>query len=104
MSTTTGKVKWFDAKKGFGFIEQESGDDVFVHFRAIQGDGYKSLVEGQEVEFELEDGDIVDSLENSFIDSQGFTFGAGWIIKVRVSNPSDVEGLMDASAYETSLA
>jgi CspA family cold shock protein len=56
MSTTTGKVKWFDAKKGFGFIEQESGDDVFVHFRAIQGDGYKSLVEGQEVEFELEDG------------------------------------------------
>ena len=56
MSTTTGRVKWFDAKKGFGFIEQESGDDVFVHFRAIQGDGYKSLEEGQEVEFELEDG------------------------------------------------
>lgn len=56
MSTTTGKVKWFDAKKGFGFIEQENGDDVFVHFRAIQGDGYKSLAEGQEVEFELEDG------------------------------------------------
>ena len=56
MSTTTGKVKWFDVKKGFGFIEQESGDDVFVHFRAIQGDGYKSLAEGQEVEFELEDG------------------------------------------------
>ena len=43
-------------KKGFGFIEQESGDDVFVHFRAIQGDGYKTLEEGQEVEFELEDG------------------------------------------------
>lgn len=56
MSTTTGKVKWFDAKKGFGFIEQAEGDDVFVHFRAIQGDGYKSLNEGQEVEFELEDG------------------------------------------------
>ena len=54
--STTGKVKWFDAKKGFGFIEQESGDDVFVHFRAIQGDGYKSLEEGQEVEFDLEDG------------------------------------------------
>ena len=48
--------QWFDAKKGFGFIEQESGDDVYVHFRAIQGDGYKSLEEGQEVEFELEDG------------------------------------------------
>lgn len=56
MSTTTGRVKWFDAKKGFGFIEQEDGDDVFVHFHAIQGDGYKSLDEGQEVEFELEDG------------------------------------------------
>ena len=56
MSTTTGRVKWFDAKKGFGFIEQEGGDDVFVHFRAIQGEGYKTLEEGQEVEFELEDG------------------------------------------------
>lgn len=55
--STTGTVKWFDAKKGFGFIEQESGDDVFVHFRAIQGDGYKALDEGQEVEFDLEDGE-----------------------------------------------
>jgi CspA family cold shock protein len=55
--STTGTVKWFDAKKGFGFIEQESGDDVFVHFRAIQGDGYKSLDEGQAVEFDLESGD-----------------------------------------------
>ncbi len=57
MSTTTGRVKWFDAKKGFGFIEQEGGDDVFVHFRAIVSEGYKTLDEGQEVEFELEDGD-----------------------------------------------
>ena len=57
MSTTTGRVKWFDAKKGFGFIEQEDGDDVFVHFRAIVSEGYKSLDEGQEVEFELEDGE-----------------------------------------------
>jgi len=57
MSTTTGRVKWFDAKKGFGFIEQEGGDDVFVHFRAIVSEGYKSLDEGQEVEFELEDGE-----------------------------------------------
>ena len=56
MSTTTGRVKWFDARKGFGFIEQEGGGDVFVHFRSILGDGYKSLEEGQEVEFELEDG------------------------------------------------
>jgi len=57
MSTTTGRVKWFDEKKGFGFIERESGDDVFVHFRSIIGDsGFKTLNDGQEVEFEVEDG------------------------------------------------
>ena len=56
MSTTTGRVKWFDDKKGFGFIERQDGNDVFVHFRSIQGDGYKTLAEGQEVEFEVEDG------------------------------------------------
>lgn len=55
MSTTTGKVKWFDSKKGFGFIEHEEKDDVFVHFREIKTDGYKTLKEGQEVEFQLED-------------------------------------------------
>ena len=52
----TGKVKWFNAEKGFGFIEREGGDDVFVHFTAIQGDGYKTLDEGQEVEFEIVEG------------------------------------------------
>ncbi len=46
-----GTVKWFNAGKGFGFIERESGDDVFVHFNAISGDGYKSLTEGDRVEF-----------------------------------------------------
>lgn len=51
-----GKVKWFNPEKGFGFIEREGGDDVFVHFSAIQADGYKSLVEGQVVEFDLEKG------------------------------------------------
>ena len=52
----TGKVKWFNAEKGFGFIEREGGDDVFVHFTAIQTDGFKTLDEGQEVEFEITDG------------------------------------------------
>lgn len=51
-----GKVKWFDSKKGFGFITPESGDDVFVHHSAIQGEGYKTLDEGQEVEFEIQQG------------------------------------------------
>lgn len=48
-----GRVKWFNDSKGFGFIEQEGGKDVFVHYTAIQGEGYKSLTEGQEVEFEV---------------------------------------------------
>ncbi len=56
MSKTTGKVKWFNETKGFGFIEQESGPDVFVHFSAIQGNGFKTLAEGQAVEFEVQDG------------------------------------------------
>ncbi|MGX1264138.1 CspA family cold shock protein [Rossellomorea marisflavi] len=51
-----GKVKWFNAEKGFGFIEVEGHDDVFVHFSAIQGDGYKSLEEGQDVTFEIVEG------------------------------------------------
>jgi len=59
-----GKVKWFDAGKGFGFIEQESGGDVFVHFSAIQGDGYKSLDEGQSVEFEVTQGPKGDQASN----------------------------------------
>ncbi len=51
-----GKVKWFNEKKGFGFIEQEEGGDVFVHFSAIQGDGFKTLTEGQAVEFDVIEG------------------------------------------------
>jgi cold shock protein len=51
-----GKVKWFNAEKGFGFIEVEGQDDVFVHFSAIQGEGYKSLEEGQDVTFEIVEG------------------------------------------------
>ena len=49
----SGKVKWFDTKKGFGFIQQEGGADVFVHYTSIQGNGFKNLEEGQTVEFEL---------------------------------------------------
>jgi len=51
-----GTVKWFNAEKGFGFIERNDGDDVFVHFSAIQTDGFKTLEEGQTVEFDVENG------------------------------------------------
>jgi len=53
---TKGTVKWFNEKKGFGFLSREGGDDVFVHHTSIQAEGFKTLREGQEVEFEVEDG------------------------------------------------
>ncbi len=52
----TGTVKWFNDSKGFGFITRESGDDVFVHFRSIAGEGYRSLREGEQVEFDVVEG------------------------------------------------
>jgi len=52
----TGRIKWFSDAKGYGFIEQEDGEDVFVHYSAIQGEGFKTLAEGQKVEFEVTQG------------------------------------------------
>ena len=60
----TGTVKWFNADKGFGFIEVEGGSDVFVHFSAIQGDGFKTLDEGQRVQFNVAQGNRGPQAEN----------------------------------------
>ena len=64
MSKTTGTVKWFNESKGFGFIEQQAGPDVFAHFSAITGDGFKTLAEGQKVEFNVTDGQKGPQAEN----------------------------------------
>ena len=64
MSTTTGKVKFVNEAKGFGFIEQENGADVFVHFSAIQSDGFKTLAEGQQVSFTVAQGPKGPQAEN----------------------------------------
>ena len=61
---TTGKVKWFNEAKGFGFIEQEAGPDVFAHFSAINGSGFRTLAEGQQVEFTITQGQKGPQAEN----------------------------------------
>ena len=60
----TGTVKWFNAEKGYGFISREGGADVFVHYSAIEGSGYRSLEEGQQVEFEVTSGPKGDQAQN----------------------------------------
>jgi len=64
MSTVTGTVKWFNEAKGFGFIAQEGGPDVFAHYSAIQGSGFKTLAEGQKVEFTITEGQKGPQAEN----------------------------------------
>jgi len=64
MSRITGQVKWFNNAKGYGFIEQPGDPDIFVHYSAIQGDGYKTLTQGQEVEFEVINGPKGPQAEN----------------------------------------
>jgi len=64
MSSSTGTVKWFDESKGFGFIEQESGPDVFAHYSNIIGDGFKTLAEGQKVQFDVTQGPKGPQAEN----------------------------------------
>ena len=64
MAKETGTVKWFNDKKGYGFISTDSGADVFAHFSAISGDGFKTLAEGQKVEFDLTDGKKGPQAEN----------------------------------------
>jgi len=64
MSKTIGKVKWFNNAKGYGFIEQPGEQDIFVHYSAITGDGYKTLIQGQEVEFEVTSGPKGPQAEN----------------------------------------
>ena len=64
MSTVTGTVKWFNESKGYGFIAQDGGPDVFVHFSAIKGNGFKTLAEGQKVEFTVGQGQKGPQAEN----------------------------------------
>ena len=64
MATVTGTVKWFNESKGFGFIQQESGPDVFAHFSAISGSGFKTLAEGQKVQFTVTQGQKGPQAEN----------------------------------------
>ncbi|MDZ7782140.1 MAG: cold-shock protein [Halioglobus sp.] len=69
MATDTGTVKWFNESKGFGFIERESGPDVFAHYSGISGGGFKTLVEGQKVEFDVSQGQKGPQADNIVVTS-----------------------------------
>jgi len=69
MATDTGTVKWFNESKGFGFIERESGPDVFAHYSAINGSGFKTLIEGQQVEFNVSQGQKGPQADNIVVTS-----------------------------------
>jgi CspA family cold shock protein len=75
----TGTVKWFSNEKGYGFIQREEGSDVFVHYSAIQGDGFKTLSEGQRVEFTVESSPKGPQAANvTALDTPGQTFQSSW--------------------------
>ncbi len=75
MAKVTGSVKWFNETKGFGFIAQDNGPDVFAHFSAISGDGFKTLAEGQKVEFTVSDGEKGPQASDIVAISLGITLG-----------------------------
>ncbi len=78
-----GKVKWFSAEKGYGFIEREEGDDVFVHFSAIQDEGFKTLNEGQDVEFDIVEGARGPQAANA---PANFSFSVFWPLITGIAN------------------
>jgi len=94
MSKEQGKVKWFNNKKGFGFIERSSGGDVFVHYSAIQSDGYRTLKEGEDVEFTITEGPKGFQAEN-VSPKEGST-------DFQSVDPSPVEGSQDFQAEDAS--
>ena len=84
----TGSVKWFNAEKGYGFISREDGPDVFVHFSAIQGSGYRSLEEGQAVEFDVGPGRKGEEAQNVRVDLSPNARGAGAACRQNISSRS----------------